>query len=117
MTRNTDSDRFAMLTFEREMAAPLAALWQAWTAPSARMLWAAPSPLVTVEFLEADSRPGGREVSLCKVEGQPDLRCEVGWLEMQPLLRSVNYEVVSSKAVAQSAALVTAEFSGSGEPS
>ncbi|CAO3358038.1 SRPBCC family protein [Azospirillum melinis] len=105
-------DRFAMLTFERDVAAPLSVLWHAWTAPAARMAWAAPTPSVTVEFLEADSRVGGREVSLCKVAGQSDIRCEVGWLELQPALRSVNYEVVSSEGVTQSAALVTADFSG-----
>lgn len=104
--------RFAALTFEREAAAPPAVLWQAWTAPAARAVWAAPTPSVTVEFLEADTRVGGREVSLCKVAGQPDIRCECGWLDLQPPLRSVNYEVVSSEGVTQSAALVTAEFSG-----
>ncbi|TIT60872.1 MAG: ATPase, partial [Mesorhizobium sp.] len=72
--------RFATLTFERDVAAPLAVLWQAWTAPAARAIWAAPSASVTVEFLEADTRVGGREISLCKVEDQPDIRCENGWL-------------------------------------
>jgi uncharacterized protein YndB with AHSA1/START domain len=60
---------------------------------------------------------GGREVSLCKVAGQPDIRCESGWLELQPAKRSVNYEVVSSESVTQSAALVTAEFEEAGERS
>ncbi|WP_353641238.1 SRPBCC domain-containing protein [Mesorhizobium sp. WSM2239] len=110
-------DRFATLTFEREVAAPLSVLWQAWTAPAARAVWAAPSPLVIVEFLEADTRVGGREVSLCKVEGQPDIRCECGWLELQPAVCSVNYEVISSGGVTQSVALVTAEVSGTGERS
>lgn len=108
---------FATLTFEREIAAPLSALWQVWTAPAARALWAAPTSAVTVEFVEADTRVGGREVSLCKVEGQPDIRCECGWLDLQPEKRSVNYEVVSSGGVTQSAALVTADFSGSEERS
>lgn len=129
MTRNPDSistartapddrtDRFATLIFERDVAAPLSVLWQVWTAPAARMVWAAPTPSVTVEFLEADSRVGGREVSLCKVEGQPDIRCEVGWLELQPALRSLNYEAVSSGRVTQSAALVTADFSGTDQRS
>ena len=76
--------RFATLTFERNVAAPLATLWEAWTAPAARAVWAAPSPSVTVEYLEADTRVGGREVSLCKVEGHPDIRCECGWLVLQP---------------------------------
>ena len=102
---------FATLTFERTVAAPVSALWQAWTAPAARAVWASPSPSVRVDFLEADTRVGGREVSLCIVDGQPDVRCEAGWLALQPEVRSVNYEVVSSEAVTRSAALVTAEFS------
>lgn len=109
--------RFATLEFERQIAAPVETLWQAWTAPAARAVWASPSPAVTVEFLEADTRIGGREVSLCKVDGQPDIRCECGWLELRPALRAVNYEVVSSEGVTQSAALVTAELSGSGDKS
>jgi len=110
MIRSQES--FATLQFERALAAPLSALWQAWTAPDARAIWAAPTPAVTVEFLEADSRAGGREISLCKVDGQPDLRCEVGWLDMQLQQRSMNYELVSCEGVAQSAALVTADLAG-----
>lgn len=120
MTRAGSDDRkhrFAALTFERDVAAPPSVLWQAWTAPAARAVWAAPSSSVTVEFLEADTRVGGREISLCKVEGQPDIRCECGWLELQPEACSVNYEVISSGDVTQSAALVTADISGTGERS
>jgi uncharacterized protein YndB with AHSA1/START domain len=92
-------------------------LWQAWTAPAARALWAAPAPSVTVEFLEADPRVGGREVSLCKVEGAPDIRCEAGWLALEPGARSVNYEVVSSEGATRSAALVTADLEDDGAAS
>ncbi|MEP9368766.1 SRPBCC family protein [Xanthobacter sp. VNH20] len=109
--------RFATLTFERDVAAPLSVLWTAWTTPAARAVWAAPTPSVVVEFLEADTRVGGREVSLCKADGQPDIRCECGWLELRPARRSVNYELVSSEGVTQSAALVTADFSGTQERS
>lgn len=110
-------NRFATLAFERDVAAPASVLWQAWTAPAARAVWAAPTPSVTVQFLEADTRVGGREISLCKVEGQPDIRCECGWLELQPAERSVNYEVISSEGTTQSAALVTADFVDLGEKS
>jgi len=112
-----DDGRFATLTFERDVAAPLAVLWEAWTAPAARAVWSAPWPVVTVEYLEADTRVGGREVSLCKVEGRPDIRCECGWLALQPAQRGVNYEVVSSEGVTQSVALVTADFRGTDERS
>ena len=108
------SDRFATLTFERAVSAPVATLWEAWTAPAARAVWAAPAPEVTVEFLEADTRVGGREVSLCKVAGQPDIRCEGGWLALEPAARSVGYEVISSEGVTRSAALVTADFADVG---
>lgn len=111
------SERFATLSFERKVAAPVATLWEAWTAPAARAVWASPAPSVTVEFVEADTRAGGREVSLCKVEGQPDIRCEAGWLVLQPMVRSVNSELISSEGVTQSAALVTAAFSGDGAQS
>lgn len=103
--------RFATLDFTREVAAPVATLWQAWTAPAARALWAAPSPEVTVDFLETGTMAGGREVSLCEVAGHPDIRCEVGWLDSLPERRAVNYELVSSEGVTRSAALVTALFS------
>jgi len=115
--RDHAQGRFATLTFKRDVAAPLPTLWQAWTAPAARAVWAAPTPSVAVEFLEADTRVGGREVSLCRAQGQPDIRCELGWLELQPAKCSVSYEVVSSEGVMQSAALVTADFSGAGERS
>lgn len=109
--------RFATLTFEREVAAPPSVLWQAWTAPAARAVWASPTDSVTVEFLESDTRVGGRETSLCKVAGQPDIRCEIGWLALHPEVHSVNYEVVSSGGVTRSAALVTADISGANEHS
>lgn len=115
--RDRARSHFATLTFEREVAAPLSVLWEIWTAPAARAIWAAPGPAVVVEFVEADTRAGGREVSLCKVEGQPDIRCECGWLELQAERRSVNYEVISCEGVARSAALVTADLSGTDERS
>ena len=106
--RQTDG-RFATLRLEREVAVPVATLWQAWTAPVARAIWAPPMPSVTVDFLEADTRVGGREVSICKAEGYADMRCEIGWLVLQPGQLSVNSEVMSTEGVTQSAALVTAE--------
>ena len=111
------TDRFATLAFAREVAAPVSVLWQAWTAPAARAVWAAPTPSVRVAFLEADARVGGREVSLCQVAGAPDIRCEGGWLELRPDRRSVNYEVVSSQGASLSAALVTADFLDEGDRS
>ncbi|MCA3442963.1 MAG: SRPBCC domain-containing protein [Rhodobacter sp.] len=111
------SARFETLTFERQVAAPAATLWQVWTAPAARAVWSAPSPTVTVDYLEADPRVGGREISICRVDGQPDIRCDAGWLVVQPGQRSVTCEVVSSDGVTRSAALVTAEVTALGDGS
>jgi len=109
--------RFATLTFERQVDAPAATLWQAWTAPAARAIWAAPAPEVAVEFVEAETRIGGREVSICRVAGEPDVRCEVGWLDLQAGARSVNTEVLESGGERLSAALVTARVAAQGEGS
>lgn len=108
---------FATLNFDRQVAAPLSTLWLAWTSPVPRAAWAVPNPSATVEFLEAETRVGGREVSLRKVEGQPDMHCECGWLALRQEARSVNYEVISSAGEAQSVALVTAGFDDLGDRS
>jgi uncharacterized protein YndB with AHSA1/START domain len=117
MSRDLTNDRFATLTFERKVAAPVATLYAAWTSPAARAVWAPPAPGVVVEFLEADNRIGGREVSVCKVAGEPDIRVEAGWLDMVPEVRSVGYEVVSREGERLSAALVTADFANEGAES
>ncbi|MCC6518700.1 MAG: SRPBCC domain-containing protein [Tabrizicola sp.] len=117
MSRDLTTDRFATLTFTRKVAAPVATLFAAWTSPAARAVWAAPTPAVTVEFLEADARVGGREISLCKVAGEPDIRVEAGWLDLVPAERSVGYEAVSREGVRLSAALVTADFAAEGDAS
>jgi uncharacterized protein YndB with AHSA1/START domain len=117
MSRDEVGIRFATLTFERKVAAPVATLYAAWTSPAARAVWASPAPSVTVEFLEADSRVGGREVSICKVAGEPDIRVEAGWLDLVAEVRTVGYEVVSREGVNLSAALATAAFAADGEGS
>ncbi len=96
------------------MTARVATLWQAWTAPAARAVWSPLAPGVTVEFLEADTRVGGREVSLCKVAGQADIRVGAGWIHLQPKVRCVNHEVVCCEGSDHSAALITAGFTADG---
>lgn len=105
------AEPFVTVTFERDVEAPASVLWHVWTAPPARAVWAPPSPAVTVEFLEADTRAGGREVSICKFKGEPDTRCDVGWLAIEAGRRTVNAEVVSRDGTTLSAALVTAVVS------
>lgn len=117
MSRDLTADRFATLTFTRKIAAPVATLYAAWTSPAARAVWAPPAPGVTVEFLEADTRVGGREVSLCKVAGEPDIRVEAGWLDLVGDERTVGTEVISREGTPLSAALVTADFAAEGETS
>jgi uncharacterized protein YndB with AHSA1/START domain len=70
-----------------------------------------------VDCLEAGTRVGGREVSLCRVDGQPDIRCDAGWLVLQPDRRCVSFEVISSEGVSRSAALVTADLAATGDGS
>lgn len=104
------SGSFATLSFERQIAAPVQTLWEVWTAPAARALWSAPSPEVTVEYLQAERGVGGRERSLCKVAGAPVVEVEGIWLALEPGKRTVNSEVVCCQGQTLSAALVTAAF-------
>jgi len=106
--------RFETLEFTRDVAAAPAVLWHAWTSPGVRALWSSPDPAVTVEYLEADTRIGGREVSLCKVAGQPDIRCEIGWLALEASRHSVNSEVILREGATLSAALVSAQIEAQG---
>lgn len=99
---------FETLRFTQAYDAAPDRLWRAWTDPQARMRWSAPNPDVTVEFLEWGTREGGREVSLCRVKGAPDVRCEVGWIAVEPPLRTVNTEVLFAGGDRLAAALVTA---------
>jgi len=103
-------DRFATLTFDRTVAAPLDTLWHAWVTPGARVIWSAPTPEVTVEYLSHATQVGEQERSLCKVEGEPVITVDAGWLDLLANTRSVNYEVVSAEGTTLSAALVTADF-------
>lgn len=111
MTRTS----FATLEFARDVAAPPATLWRAWTDPVLRAAWSAPSPEVSVTYLESDTRVGGREVALCRSPGDPEFRVESRWLVLAPGRRSVNSEVVEAEGKTLSAALVTAEIAGAGE--
>lgn len=104
------SGPFATLSFERQIAAPVQTLWEVWTAPAARALWSAPSPEVTVEYLQAERGVGGRERSLCKVAGASVVEVEGIWLALEPGKRTVNSEVVCCQGQTLSAALVTADF-------
>ena len=110
------SSHFATLRFDRRVAAPAGTVWQAWTSPEARALWAAAAaPQMQVEVLQAETGVGGREVSLCRVPGQPDIRCEVGWLDLQAARRGVNSETVARGGVPRSVALVTADLAAEGD--
>ena len=51
--------RFATLTFERQVTAPVETLWQVWMSCATRALCSAPSPDVAVAYLQADPKVGG----------------------------------------------------------
>jgi uncharacterized protein YndB with AHSA1/START domain len=98
----------ATMTFLRDVAAAPDRVWAAWSDPAARAAWSSPGSGVTVDCLEAGTVEGGREVSVCRSAGDPDIRCEVGWIAVEPAHRTVNTEVLSAEGRRLSAALVTA---------
>ena len=117
MTGDGRTGRFATLTFERRVAAPVGTLWQAWLQPTARAIWSPPAPGVTVELRETSTEVGGSEVSLCRADGHPEVQVEVRWLHLDPGRISVNSERVTSQGATDAVALVTAEFADEGAES
>lgn len=104
--------RHDTITFARTYPVDTALLWRAWTDPEARAAWASPAPQVQVEFLSADCRPGGTEVSICRAPGMDDIRAEVARISVEAPLRTVSTESVIQRDILQSVALITAEITG-----
>lgn len=93
---------------ERLSSASLETLWQAWTAPAARRLWAAPRGEATV-LEECDV--GGPRNAVRQPEGEEELRCTHTWLSLRPASFSVSAATETVGGRFLSASLITATFS------
>ncbi|SIO05700.1 SRPBCC domain-containing protein [Vannielia litorea] len=63
---------FDTLTLTRSIAAPPARLFPLMTEPAYRAEWGAPTENTRLDIVEADIRPGGRELSRCGPKDNPE---------------------------------------------
>ncbi len=94
---------------ERSYAAAPQRVFVAWADPEARKRWAVPSPDQAIEYLEADFRIGGRDISLCGGVGDLRFRVEARYLDIVPDRRIVFSEVVEAGDRRLSASLISVQ--------
>ena len=90
-------------------------VFAAWADPKARCRWAPPSKDQAIEYLEADFRTGGCDVSKCGPSGDLSIRVEARYLDIVPDRRIVFSEVVESGGARLSVSLITVEFETGGD--
>jgi uncharacterized protein YndB with AHSA1/START domain len=107
----------ATLVFEREIPAPVEAVFAAFADPVARTAWGAPSDTAVVIYDEADFREGGQDRFRCGPKADPNIHGTTRYLEI-----IVNRRVVSSETIVVGgkrlcASLTTLELTHDGETS
>lgn len=107
----------ATMVFEREIPAPVEAVFAAFADPVARTAWGAPSDTAVVIYDEADFREGGQDRFRCGPKADPNIHGTTRYLEI-----IVNRRVVSSETIVVGgkrlcASLTTLELTHDGETS
>jgi len=100
------------LVLERFYDAAPARVFAAWADVEARKRWGPPG--VDYEFLEADFRVGGRDVSRCGPAGELPYLAELVYCDIAPDRRIVFAGTVSRGGARLSCALTTVEIEPSG---
>jgi len=104
------SARAATIVLERLYPASASRLFAAWASPEARLRWGPPSDTAGLVYVEADFRPGGRDLARCGARGDLRYSVETRYLDIVPDARIVMTEAVSSDGTLLSVALITIEF-------
>jgi uncharacterized protein YndB with AHSA1/START domain len=98
------------LVMERAFKASPQRVFAAWESAEARQRWAAPTPEVRLEYVEADFREGGRDIVRCIGDRQPIWEATVHYLDIQRDRRIVFSELVTGDGKRESAAMVGVEL-------
>ena len=107
----------ATMVFEREIPAPVEAVFAAFADPVARTAWGAPSDTAVVIYDEADFRECGQDRFRCGPKADPNIHGTTRYLEI-----IINRRVVSSETIVVGgkrlcASLTTLELTHDGETS
>lgn len=100
----------ATIVLERLYPASSSRVFAAWASPEARLRWGPPSDTAGLVYVEADFRPGGRDLARCGALGDLRYDVETRYLDIVPDTRIVMTEAVSTDGALLSVALITIEF-------
>jgi uncharacterized protein YndB with AHSA1/START domain len=105
----------ATLVFEREIPAPVEAVFAAFADPVKRAQWGTPSDTAVVIYDETDFREGGLDRFRCGSKSDPNIHGATRYLDI-----AVNRRIVSSETIAMDGrrlcvSLTTLEFTPDGQ--
>jgi uncharacterized protein YndB with AHSA1/START domain len=105
----------ATLVFEREIPAPIEAVFAAFADPVIRTEWGTPSDTAVVLYDEADFREGGQDRFRCGAKTDPNIHGTTRYLEIIPDRRVVSSETIVMGGKRLCASLTTLELSPDGD--
>jgi uncharacterized protein YndB with AHSA1/START domain len=103
------------LVFEREIPAPVEAVFAAFADPVARAAWGAPSDTAVLIYDEADFREGGQDCFRCGSKADPNIHGVTRYLEIIANRRVVSSETIVVNGKRLCASLTTLELASDGE--
>jgi uncharacterized protein YndB with AHSA1/START domain len=103
------------LVFEREIPAPVEAVFAAFADPVARAAWGAPSDTAVLIYDEADFREGGQDCFRCGSKADPNIHGVTRYLEIIANRRVVSSETIVVNGKRFCASLTTLELAPDGE--
>jgi uncharacterized protein YndB with AHSA1/START domain len=104
----------ATLVFEREIPAPVEAVFAAFADPVARANWGAPSDTAALIYDAADFREGGQDVFRCGSKTDPNIHGTTRYLDIIPNRRVVSSETIVMNGQRLCASLTTLEITRDG---
>jgi uncharacterized protein YndB with AHSA1/START domain len=111
----TDHDRastvqHATLVFEREVSAPVTAVFEAYASATSRAQWGAPSDTAVILYDAEDFREGGIDRYRCGSRQDPNIHVTTHYLEIVEDRRIVYSETITTEGRRLCASLTTVEL-------
>jgi uncharacterized protein YndB with AHSA1/START domain len=103
------------LVFEREIPAPVDAVFAAFADPVARAAWGAPSDTAVLIYDAADFREGGQDCFRCGSKADPNIHGVTRYLDIIANRRIVSSETIVVNGKRLCASLTTLELAPDGE--
>jgi uncharacterized protein YndB with AHSA1/START domain len=103
------------LVFERRIPASIEAVFQAFSDPTQRAEWGAPSDTSVILYDSADFRPGGTDRFHCGSRNNPNVFGTTWYLQILENSRIVSAETIEMEGRPLSASLTTLELWSEGE--